>query len=212
MALTIAPTTELEAVNEMLTAIGTTPVESLGLPGLTDASIAQDTLSNVSREVQAQGWWFNTKYNLTVALSGGWEVPANYLSMRPARGNFTTAGETKQFVMMEDKLWDLTTNAEIVSGSVKADVIILQQFEDLPQAARRYITVRSARIFQTKVLGSDQLGVFTDAHELEAWGILEEQALANEPASTIFMMNARRRFAGLRRDPSVAQRTQQGNQ
>ena len=62
-----ATTTELEAVNIMLSSIGEAPVNSLS-SGLVDAELAQTTLHNVSREVQAAGWSFNTEYNRSYAL------------------------------------------------------------------------------------------------------------------------------------------------
>lgn len=212
MALATTPTTELEAVNELLTAIGTTPVETLGVPGLTDASIAQDTLSSVSREVQSQGWWFNTGYGVTINLTGSWTIPANMMKVRPARGSFGTAGETKRFVMRQRKLYDLNANSNLTSGSVKADVIYLWDFEELPEVARRYITVRAARIFQTKVLGSDQLGVFNEDHEGETWAIFAGEQIDAEPHSTLFLKQAQRRFLGVRREPIFSSRPQAGRQ
>lgn len=205
MSLDIAPTTELQAVNEMLTAIGTTPVETLGEPGLTDASIALETLSGVNREVQARGWWFNRGYGVTVSLSGAWTVPNNMISLRPARGSFATVGESKRFVMRQRKLFDLNTNSNIETGSVKADVIYLWDFEELPEAARRYITVRAARIFQTKVLGDDQQGVFNEDHEMEAWDLLITQQNDSEPGSTLFTQRAASRFAAVRLPPRQVQ-------
>ena len=54
----LARSTELEAVNRVLQMMGEAPVNSLsGQFGL--AKQAQDTLTNVSRQVQAEGWSFN---------------------------------------------------------------------------------------------------------------------------------------------------------
>ena len=48
-------------------------------------------------------------------------------------------------------------------------------YEELPESARRYIAVRAARLFQTSVLGSDQLYVFTEKHEEEAYLIFAQE-------------------------------------
>jgi hypothetical protein len=58
MALT--PTTKLEAVNVCLTNIGEAPVASLtGLQ--VDAQVASSIIDEVSREVQSNGWHWNTE-------------------------------------------------------------------------------------------------------------------------------------------------------
>ena len=53
--------TELEAVNVLLTTIGETPVNTLTGNQVTDVTIAKQVLNEISREVQAQGWHFNTE-------------------------------------------------------------------------------------------------------------------------------------------------------
>ena len=63
-----ATTTELEAVNIMLSSIGEAPVNSLS-SGLVDAELAQTTLHNVSREVQAQ---VEFQYRIQQVIRFGW--------------------------------------------------------------------------------------------------------------------------------------------
>ena len=53
-------TQELPAVNEILASVGQAPVTTLDQTN-PDVAIAYDTLLNVSREVQAEGWTFNTE-------------------------------------------------------------------------------------------------------------------------------------------------------
>lgn len=211
MSLVVTPTTELEAVNEMLTAIGTTPVNTLNTVGLTDAAIAKDTLGSISREVQSKGWWFNMSKQVTLSPSGGQiTVPTNALQISPALPTYGATGETAMFAQRNGKLFNLATNADTGwTGSVKADIIYLFDFEQLPEVARRYITVRAARVFQTKVLGDEALGVFTEAHEMEAWQILEG-ADASAGPSRIYEHRIRQRFNSLRNDPIVGGRQQQG--
>ena len=42
------------------------------------------------------------------------------------------------------------------------------EFADLPQAARYYISIRAARVFQNRVVGSDTLKGFTKEDEMYA--------------------------------------------
>ena len=52
----VIATTELEAVNVMLTNIGETPVSSLEDEQVVDAAMARSILSNVTRELQTQAF------------------------------------------------------------------------------------------------------------------------------------------------------------
>ena len=58
-----AKTTELEAVNTILSSVGEPPINSLTGQQNADATIARNILSEISREVQTQGWHFNTLYD-----------------------------------------------------------------------------------------------------------------------------------------------------
>ena len=50
--------TELQAVNEILASVGQAPVTTLEQTN-PDVAIAYNTLLEVNREVQAEGWTFN---------------------------------------------------------------------------------------------------------------------------------------------------------
>lgn len=211
MAFTLTPTSLLGAVNELLTAIGTTPVNTLDTSGLTDAAIAKDVIEAISREVQTRSWWFNTAKGVQFAASSGQvTLPPHILSCRPALRSTRYEGEPKQFVMREGKLFDVYNGVFTgFTGQERCDVVYLQDFEQLPESARRYVTIRSARIFQTKVLGDEQLGVFTADHELEAWNILEGDHTSSMPGTCLYAERVRRRFESIRSDPVAGQRRQQ---
>ena len=201
MAFTLVPTDLLHAVNECLTAVGTTPVNTLEVSGLTDAAIAKDVIEAVSREVQTAGWWFNSVKSQQLApTAGNIPVPPNYLRVSPSLPTTANPGETKQFVSREGKLYDIINNTYTINVPVRVDAVLLFDFEQLPESARRYITVRSARIFQTKVLGDDQLGVFTELHETQAWQAFESDHLLSAPSS-LFLANVARRHASVRPSP-----------
>lgn len=159
----LTPTTELEAVNELLKAVGETPVNSLDNMGFTDASIARDTLRTKAREVQSRGWYFNRaeSFTFTPATDGTVKIPANVLSIRPSRD------ETRRIVPRGGFLWNVTdgTNEFEADNGPTVEVIWMYDFETLPETARRYITVRAATQYQTQVMGNDQLNAFTKDDE-----------------------------------------------
>ena len=59
---TYAVSTELDAVNQILSSVGQAPVTTLDLQN-PEVSIAVNTLREQSKQVQLEGWSFNTEHN-----------------------------------------------------------------------------------------------------------------------------------------------------
>ena len=169
-------TTTLEAVNTMLTSIGEQPVvDSANFGGLSDASIAADILDNVSRAVQSRGWIFNTDLDVVMKPNAEKKIP---IPDKVIRVDTTTRVRQSDEDIVErgNFLYDRTKNSPYfdAGSSVKVDQIILLQFEDLPEPARRYITIRASRIFHDRVVGSGELHKFYQEDEFQAWTTLLE--------------------------------------
>jgi len=166
--------TELEAVNTMLVTIGEQPVSSLdNLAGLQDASIAKQILSNISRAVQSKGWVFNLDLQVTYTPDANGEIN---LGANVLRIDTTTKvrSTTKDIVERGGKLYDREKNTSIFTDTVKVDRVIVLSFDDLPEVARRYIAIRSARVFHDRVVGSGELHDFFREDEQVAWQELLE--------------------------------------
>jgi len=166
--------TELEAVNTMLVTIGEQPVSSLdNLAGLQDASIAKQILSNISRAVQSKGWVFNLDLQVTYTPDANGEIN---LGANVLRIDTTTKvrSTTKDIVERGGKLYDREKNTSIFTDTVKVDRVIVLNFDDLPEVARRYIAIRSARVFHDRVVGSGELHDFFREDEQVAWQELLE--------------------------------------
>ena len=56
---------KLEAVQMLLRAIGSSPVNSLNVAH-PDVANALNSLERLRKSVQKRGWWFNTKLELTL--------------------------------------------------------------------------------------------------------------------------------------------------
>ncbi len=166
--------TELEAVNTMLVTIGEQPVSSLdNLAGLQDASIARQILSNISRAVQSKGWVFNLDLQVTYTPDTNGEIN---LGSNVLRIDTTSKvrSSTKDIVERGGKLYDREKNTSIFTDSIKVDRVIVLNFDDLPEVARRYIATRSARVFHDRVVGSGELHRFFQEDEGQAWSELLE--------------------------------------
>ncbi|WP_408953178.1 hypothetical protein [Lysobacter sp. Hz 25] len=173
MALPIVLTTELDAVNEMLGAIGEMPVSSLDTVGNTDAAIAIKTLHGISREVQSKGWWFNQDDSYTFTLNAENKVPlvAQIIRVTPlGRG-------TVRITHRNNFLYDLSNRTDVFDPESPpvAKVTWFYEYELLPETARRYIAIRAARIFQKNVLGSEAQDHFTEEHESTTYALLASE-------------------------------------
>jgi hypothetical protein len=72
-------TTKLDAVNQMLSSIGEAPAVSIDTDN-SEIAVAESTLDEVSRAVQAEGWNFNTEYEYPFP-----QAFKDYITTRAAR-------------------------------------------------------------------------------------------------------------------------------
>ena len=174
--MSLSPTTTTEAINTMLTSIGEQPVtDEINLAGLSDASIASQILRNVSRAVQSRGWIFNTDLDVVMAPNnaGRFPIPKHVIRVDTTSRLRTS---TKDIVERAGFLYDRQNNTDVfqdVTG-IKVNQIKLLKFEELPEPARRYISIRAARIFHDRVVGSGELHRFFQEDEMQAWTTLLE--------------------------------------
>lgn len=148
---------KLEAVNEMLLAIGQAPVNTLEVAGIRDVSVAQTILDNVSREVQSEGHSFNTfTQEFTPNASGFILIGPDYLAVDAAEDsrNVGPVVDPSDSVL---KLYDHDAESFVFADKLKASVLKHLAFEAIPQHARRYILAMAKLRFQASVVGSSML-------------------------------------------------------
>ena len=172
--MSLSPTTELEAVNTMLTSIGEQPIQNLNdLAGLSDASIAKQILDNVSRAIQSRGWIFNTDLDVNMSVDQYGEIKLSPDILRVDTTSRVRSGDS-DIVERGRKLYDRQKKTFTFTEKVKVNQIKLLIFEDLPEPARRYISIRASRIFHDRVVGSGELHRFYQEDEMNAWQALLE--------------------------------------
>lgn len=168
----MTPTSKLEAVNVMLSSIGEAPVNSLS-SGLLDAELAETILNNANREVQSKGWHFNTEngYPLTPDnVTKQITLPSNTLGV-----DGDVQSTKLDIAQRSGKLYNRVGHTFTFDNAVKVTMILLLDFEDIPEVARRYIALRAARVFQDRTIGSSELHGFQQRDEMEAKLELDEQ-------------------------------------
>jgi len=163
MALT--KTTKLQAINTMLSTVGEPPINSLTAQRA-DALIAQNILDEVSREVLTYGWHFNTDVDIVMSpeTSSGYI----YISDSVVRIDMDTAYSAYDVVIRGNKLYNKKTNSFVFGEDIKVVQVHLMDFDEMPEVAKRYITIRAARIYQDRMVGSTQHHAFTMQDEIAA--------------------------------------------
>jgi hypothetical protein len=158
-------TTQLQAINQMLVGIGQAPVVSLDIAN-PEIATAISILDSVNREVQGEGWNFNTEVNypFTPDINNEIVVPNNVLQLSD---NKTSNSQQYQTVLRNGKLYDKVYHTYTFLGDdpVLCDVVWLFDFKDLPQVFQDYIAQRAARVFAGSVVGSKEMFQFNAQDE-----------------------------------------------
>ena len=175
--MAVAATTELESINIMLAAIGEAPVNSLTGTLPNDVKIAQSTLTEVNKEVQSEGWSFNTEIDVTLTRDGSDHINLanNILRVDPSIHHHPTIDA----IQRGSKLYDRLNNEYEFDDDLVCTVVYYRDFDELPEPARRYMTIKAARIFVDRLVGDEGLRTYTQQDEIRARAILMETDYAN---------------------------------
>ena len=168
-------TTHLEAINTMLSTIGEAPVNSLTGSLPTDASMAKNILDEVNREVQSGGWKFNTSYKATLSRDTNNKIPVANDVMHIELNPLLEAKSSNDPVIRGSFLYNLAKETFIFDKDFEnVQIVHLLDFEQIPEQARRYITIRASRIFHDRTLGANALHRFSRQDELVSLSILKQ--------------------------------------
>ena len=176
--MSIAATTELESVNIMLAAIGESPINSLSGTLPVDARLAQSTLKEVNKDVQSEGWSFNTEIDVTFTRDATTKLislPTNILRIDPNIHQHPSIDAIQRGL----KLYDRLNNKYEFDEDLICTVVYFRDFDEIPEPARRYITIKAARVFVDRLVSDDRLRSYTQQDETRARAILMETDLSN---------------------------------
>ena len=161
--------TELDAVNSILMSVGETPVNTLAVQS-PEVAIAQKTLRQVCREIQAEGWSYNTEneYPINLDTNNQCIIPNNVLQIDL---NIFQHGKDYDIVRRSDngimKVYDKKGHTFTFENCTKLyfDIIWMLDFEDLPQVFKDYITTRASRIASNRMVNSQPSAKLLEADE-----------------------------------------------
>jgi hypothetical protein len=175
---TIDNDTELSAVNSILGSIGQSPVTTLNFTN-PETEFIYNILTEVSKDVQNEGWQFNLEENVTKEpptsgsddnkiLVGAQEIRVNIHSHANQAKLMDTvirydSDNVRKVYSLEDNKFDAFTEA-----SYKADIVTLYLFEKIPNVFQRYITYRAAVRAATQLIANPQLVQLLQLQEVTA--------------------------------------------
>jgi hypothetical protein len=192
--INIAATTETEAVNAMLAAIGEAPVADAGASTQPDVQMALGILKESLRETLTEGWKFNTRTNVTQRRAGTviidgtsfnvFLIPADLLRFEAG----ATIGSYPADIVLEMTADETNTGDTLIpldTASVFYDHandrpyftqetltltrgVYFQDWRFLPETARQFVLKMAVNRFTESVPGSPTLVSFTEMDIMRA--------------------------------------------
>ena len=146
--------TELQAINQILMSVGQAPVTTFERTN-PDVAIAYDTLLQVTREVQAEGWTYNKEFHYLFTPDSNSEIPIanNILQLKLSKNN---ANMQYDGIRRQGKLYDRIHHRytwEDHPSGVECDVVWEFDWIDLPEPIQNSIVARAATIVSQRIVG-----------------------------------------------------------
>jgi len=124
-----------------------------------DVAIALNTLREVSREVQAEGWTFNKEYNyiITPNSSNEYNIPNNVLQIDLNRNH--TVNMDRDAVNRNGKLYDRTASGrgkdpfKWTDEKLYVDITWYFDWDNIPDPIQAFIVARAASIVSSRIVG-----------------------------------------------------------
>jgi hypothetical protein len=129
----------------------TTRVETQTNP---DVAIALNTLREVSREVQAEGWSYNTEFDYKITPDSNDEIniPGDVLQMDLNQGY--PENIEKDAVFRGGKLYDKKKHSyKWTAETVYVDIVWYFDWESIPAPIQAHIVARAAAIVSSRIIG-----------------------------------------------------------
>jgi len=146
MAKTIGLVTELEVINSVLRVSGDNPIQSLD-ENYQPVFIIRQMINDVSRDMQNKNYWFNTEYCVDLVpntITNQITLPFNILNFEPQYDRYVARGLS---------VYDRQDRTVTITDTIVADISLMLEFDELPQAARKYIEAKCRLDYNNEYFG-----------------------------------------------------------
>ena len=162
-ASTFKTDTELSAVNQVLGAIGQAPITTLDFAN-PEISYVYQLLQECNRDVQSEGWSFNTETHVTKKPDANNQilVTSDVLQVDMS-GDF--ANRNVNVIIKDGKLYDKVQHTNEFTkakgllnndGTIDLDYVYLLEFTNLPQPFKRLVIYRAATRAAAQLVSNPQ--------------------------------------------------------
>jgi len=162
---TNAVSTELDAVNQILSSVGQAPVSTLDMRN-PEVYIVLSTLREVNKQVQSESWTFNTERHVELSRDNNnkIKVPASALSVD---ANVQKYNDKYNIVRKQGYLYDMYQHTNVFEEDLVVDIVWLVAFADLPPIVQSYVVARAARVVAVKLIGDSEIFQLLQEQELQ---------------------------------------------
>lgn len=160
----LSTSAELDAVNDILSAIGEPPISSLDSEANADVANARRILNNMNRRVQSQAWTFNIEEGVTLTpdtFSGLIKYLPTYLRV------LSSSGATN-YVKRGEYLYDTVALTDVFTDPIQVTLVQLRDYDEMPYCFRDLIVTKAARQFNMRFFGDDSIELKLAQEEQEA--------------------------------------------
>lgn len=155
---------DLDAVNDMLAAIGEAAVLQLD-EGNADVSNALRIIRRVNRQVQAKGWNFNI--NEAAVLIP--DVSDSRIRWLPTYLKVMTTGATSAYSNNGGYVYDMAAQTTTFTAALTVELVELKPYHEMPTVFRDYIVTKASREFNAKFFGNPESELFLREQEQELY-------------------------------------------
>ena len=181
---TYATSSELDAVNSILMSVGESPVNTLETQS-PEVAIAQTTLRQITREIQAEGWSFNSELAvkfipdnndqielgdniLSVDINRYYHLDTYDVTMKST--TITVNNKLQTTRKLYDRYRSNEANADKFPDetAMYLDITYMYAFEDIPQPFKDYITAKACRIASNRMVSDEGANTILQQDEIVA--------------------------------------------
>ena len=129
--------------------------------------LAENVLDETNREVQSEGFHFNTEHKYTLRKDGVTNqitLPLNTLRVDTEVGKYTDI----DIVQRGTSLYDRKNHTSTFDKDLEVSIVFLLEFAQMPEQFRNYVAIRAGRKFAGRFLASSEIQGLTIRDEIEA--------------------------------------------
>lgn len=158
--------TKLDAVNDILLAVGRDRVKSTDTGGASPAAEAERVLDRCELDVQALGWHYNTRTDVELEPDGNSHipVPTGVITIDSMDGEIDVT-------QLGDLLYNKEDNTSTFDSSIKVMYTLRYLFHCIPHIIQMYIVACAAVEYNLTRFGMADRQPRLEAMKLQRWGM-----------------------------------------